>query len=77
MIVWLVYIDSEWIGNIQAIVDTDDKVLDYWSLDDAHWNEEYFTKFMSKVGVKVFRVYQENPDYDRLCSIVERHVNGG
>lgn len=29
------------------------QLLDFWSLNDGHWRDEYFGPFMKKLGIKV------------------------
>lgn len=42
-------------GENEGMFDTNGKMLDCWSCNDASWHDEYFNGFMEKLGINVKR----------------------
>lgn len=47
---------SEKYGEVEGMFNTDGKLIDCWSSNDANWRGEYFNGFMKKIGVEVERL---------------------
>ncbi len=54
--VYCVFIESP---EMQAMFDEKGELLDFWFCNDASWRTEYFSGFMSKMGIEVIDRIQD------------------
>lgn len=40
-------------GEVEGMFDVDGKAIDMWCCNDASWRNEYFSGFMSSLGINV------------------------
>lgn len=51
-IVYIVNIEDDEAGDCEGAFDAAGNLLDIWSSNDANWRGEYFSGFMSKLGIE-------------------------
>ncbi len=63
-------IASENCGEVQGIFDAEFKLLDFWSMNDACFRQEYMTRAFTVLGIEF--LHPTNEQFDAMAETLEK-----